>query len=104
MNKQLVQIKNKIKEIKQQLMALEEMRPGSLTKQYRKPRLKEGAFYQISYTHKMKSKTEYVLPQFVEQLKKETEEFKKFKKLMQQWVDLAIKYSKINIQIKKNNM
>jgi len=36
------------------------MRPGSLTKQYRVAEKKKWAFYQISYTQKMKSKTSYV--------------------------------------------
>ncbi len=33
------------------------MRQGSLTLQYKAPAEKKGPYYQLSYTHKMKSRT-----------------------------------------------
>jgi hypothetical protein len=38
---------------------IEEMRPGSLTKQYKDPKQQTGAYYQLSYTLDMKIRTEY---------------------------------------------
>lgn len=74
------------------------MRPGSLTKQYRRPEEKTGAFYQISYTHQMKSRTEYVRPQFVEEVQQQIQNYKKFKKLIEEWTALGIQYSKLSMK------
>jgi hypothetical protein len=38
------------------------MRPGSLTRQYKDPQHHTGAYWQISYTRHMRSRTEYVRP------------------------------------------
>ena len=99
--KRLSQIETKISLIKNQLAEIGEMRPGSLTKQYQKPKEKKRGFYQISYTYQMKSRTEYVRPEFVKQIRKQVKEFKKFKKLIQLWTDLAIEHSKLSIKIAK---
>ena len=42
----------------------------------------------------MKSKTEYEKPEDVLKLRNEIKEYKRFKMLMQQWLDLAIQKSK----------
>jgi hypothetical protein len=67
-DKTLFQIEKKIEKIKQQLVTIQQMRPGSLTRQYRKPKDKTGPYYQLSYTHKMKSRTEYVRSEFVDSI------------------------------------
>ena len=101
MHKNLDLIMKNIARIKKELMAIGEMRPGSLTYQYQRPKEKKGGFYQISYTYRMKSKTEYVKADFVQDLKGQIATFKRFKKLMQQWVDLAIRYSQIKTKLAK---
>ena len=98
MNKKQAQIEKKIGKIKQELMELGPMRPGKLTEQFKDPKNKKGAFYQLSYTYQMKSKTEYVRPAFLEQMKLETENFRRFKDLTQKWVDLALQLSKEKAQ------
>ena len=101
MQKRISQIQRRIEKIKQQLLNIGEMRPGSLTMQYQKPKEKKGGFYQISYTYKMKSKTEYVRPEFLKDLKRQVVNFKKFKKLMKEWIDLAIEHSQLKMKIAK---
>lgn len=101
MDKKLNQIEKKIAKIKEELARIGEMRPGSLTYQYQKPKEKKGGFYQISYTYRMKSKIEYVKAEFVQDLKGQIAAFKRFKKLIQQWVDLAIEHSQLKIQLAK---
>jgi hypothetical protein len=103
MQKKLVQIELKIANVKEELLKLGEMRPGSLTYQYQKPKEKKGGFYQLSYTYQMKSRTEYVRPEFVEDLKKQIATFKRYKKLIQQWTDLAIKHSQMKIKLAKES-
>ena len=101
MHKKLDPIEKKIVRIKEELRRIGEMRPGSLTYQYQRPKEKKGGFYQISYTYRMKSKTEYVKAEFVEDLKTQIATFKRFKKLVQQWIDLAIRHSKMKINLAK---
>jgi len=101
MQRRLDQIQRRIKEIKKDLMGIGEMRPGSLTYQYQRPKEKKGGFYQISYTYQMKSKTEYVRKEFVKDLRRQIKTFKRFKKLIQQWIDLAILYSQMKIKFAK---
>ena len=94
-DKTLSQIEKSIGNIKQQLGTIEQMRPGSLSRQYRIPKDKIGGFYQLSYTHKMKSRTEYVRPEFVEQINEQISEYKRFRDLVDQWVELSIEHSKM---------
>jgi hypothetical protein len=51
----------------------------------------------------MKSRTEYVRPEFVQDLKKQIAMFKRFKKLIQLWTDLAIKSSQEKIKLAKES-
>ena len=59
--KRLVQIERQIEEIKAELADMGEMRPGSLTRQYKDPETQSGPYYQLSYTLDMKSRTEYIV-------------------------------------------
>jgi hypothetical protein len=101
MHKKLDSIEKKIAGIKKELMSIGEMRPGSLTYQYQRPKEKKGGFYQISYTYRMKSKTEYVKAEFVQDLKTQIATFKRFKTLLQQWIDLSIRHSQMKIKLAK---
>jgi len=92
-------IEKQIERIKRQLQEVGEMRPGSLTKQYRKPNDKQWGFYQLSYTYKMKSKTEYVRPQHIADLKAQVKAYKKFRSLVETWVALAIEHSNLKINL-----
>lgn len=100
-SKKLTSIENKIASIKQELQSIGPMRPGSLTKQYLKPKEQKGPYWQISYTYKMKSRTEYVKEEFVPLLENQIKEFKKHKSLIQLWIDLAIEHSKLSIELAK---
>lgn len=102
-NKKVETLLTKIKSIKRDLEQIGEMRPGSLTKQFNKRGGKSWPYWQISYTHK-RSKTEYVRDEFVNQIKSEIAEYKKFKSLMENWVKLSIDLSKEKIKIRKKTM
>ena len=103
MQEKFARIEQKISRIKEELLKIGEMRPGSLTYQYQKPKEKKGGFWQISYTYQMKSKTEYVRSEFIQDLKKQIVMFRRFKKLVQLWTDLAIKYSQEKIKLAKES-
>ena len=83
-----------IQSIKDQLAALGPLRPGSLTRQYRQPTRRQGAYYQISYTLRMRSHTDYVRPNEVAQLRHELAAYRRFKQLTARWVQVALRRSR----------
>jgi hypothetical protein len=94
----LKNIDRQIQSLKNQLTALGPIRPGTLSRQYRKPRERAGAFWQISYTHQMKSRSEYVRPRELPEVRQEIAAFRRFKKLTARWVELALRRSQIRVQ------
>ncbi len=100
-NKQIQQIEERIVRIKEELGSLGAMRPGSLTRQYREPENGTGAYWQLSYTRDMRNRTEYIRREWVSQIRKQIATHKRFKQLVDQWVDLSIEHSKLTMQIAK---
>jgi hypothetical protein len=96
--KQMQQIEQRIEGIKKALLEIGPMRPGSLTRQYKDPQKRTGAYWQISYTRQMKSRTEYVRREWVKELRRQITTHKRFKRLVDQWIDLSIKQSKLAMQ------
>jgi len=99
--KRLTQIERRIERIKVTLSKVGPMRPGSLTRQYKDPKTKNGPYWQVSYTRNMRSKSDYVRSDCVAQIRKEISTYKRFKKLMEEWVDLGIEASKLRMKIAK---
>ncbi len=99
--KRIQQIEQRIVRIKAALQAIGPMRPGSLTRQYRDPETRAGAYWQISYTRQMKSRTEYVRREWVTKIRKQIEMHKRFKRLVDQWGDLSIEHSQLTMRIAK---
>lgn len=98
----LKQIQKRIEKIKGELTAIEEMRPGSLTEQYKDPSKKSGAHYQLSYTLDMKSRTEYVQRDFVPDVRRQIENYKRFKDLVAEWVALGIEQSRLKMKLERS--
>lgn len=99
--RRIQQIDRRIARIKEELQAVGPMRPGSLTRQYRDPESGTGAYWQISYTRQMKSRTEYVRREWVAEIRQQIAMHKRFKRLIDQWLDLSIERSQLAIQIAK---
>ena len=95
------QIERRIDRIKEALQKIGPMRPGSLTRQYKDRKNKTGAFWQISYTRQMKSRTEYVRKEWVADIRKQIATHKRFKRLIDQWVDLSIEHSQLIMKLAK---
>ena len=100
--KRLPQIEKRIERTKAALQEIGPMRPGSLTRQYREPEPRTGAYWQISYTRRMKSRTEYVRKEWVTKIRKQVEMHKRFKRLVDQWGDLSIEHSQLTMRIAKS--
>ena len=75
------------------LVHLGPMRPGSLSRQYKDPAAGTGAYWQLSYTHNMRSRTRYVRPDEVARLKPLLANFRRFRRLVDRCIDLSIKIS-----------
>jgi len=99
--KRIQQIEQRIDRIKRTLLEIGPMRPGSLTRQYKDPQHQAGAYWQISYTRRMKSRTEYVRKEWVNELRRQIATHKRFKRLVDQWIDLSIEHSRLSVQIAK---
>ncbi len=99
--KRMRQIERRIDRIKETLPEIGPMRPGSLTRQYRDPRERVGAYWQISYTRQMRSRTEYIRPEWVAETRRQIATYKRFKRLVDQWVDLSIEHSQLRMRIAK---
>jgi len=99
MSRRLEQMEKRIETIKREILALGHMRPGSITRQYRLPKGKERPFYQISYTHRMRSRSEYVRPENLVVLSRETANFRRFRKLIDRWVSLALVASQLRVSL-----
>jgi hypothetical protein len=97
--KRIRQIELRIDRIKKALLEIGPMRPGSLTRQYKDPKNQTGAYWQISYTRQMKSRTEYVRPEWVKEIRRQTVIHKRFKRLVDQWIDLGIEHSRLTMQM-----
>lgn len=97
-DKPIEQIRKRIERIKVQLAAIADMRPGSLSRQYKDPERQRGAYYQLSYTHQMKSRTEYVARACLPQLRREIRNYQRFKALTGQWIALSIEHSRLKMK------
>jgi hypothetical protein len=88
----------KEKQIRAQLARIAKlgaMRPGTLTVQYRKPAEKKTPFHQLSYTHKGRSRSEYVRPENLAAVRREVNTYKKFKALVETVTELSLEASRL---------
>ena len=95
----LAQIDNRIGKIKAELAALGQMRPGSLTRQYKDPDSGSGAYYQLSYTLDMKSRTDYIPRNWVKDVRRQIGNYKRFKSLSAEWVALSIERCRLTMKL-----
>lgn len=92
-------LKKEIQQVKEELLLLgEDMRSGSLTRQYRDPKNKKGGYWSLSYTYQMKGKTEFIRPENLSKTKKQIARYKKFKILTTRWIDLSLQLCRLKIQ------
>jgi hypothetical protein len=63
------------------------------------PQHHAGAYWQISYTRRMRSRTEYIRREWVKEIRRQIVTHKRFKRLVDQWLDLSIEHSRLTMQI-----
>ena len=94
MKKDAPNAEEKVRAIKEQIVALGPMRPGKLSVQYHKPIEKAQAFYQISYTIQKRSRSDYVREADLERVKAELENYQTFKRLCEELVVASMALAK----------
>jgi len=106
-NTAIQKIDQKIAEIKKQLLALGDMRPGSLTRQYnvcgkagcrcKDPEhpLRHGPYYQLSYARAGKSTSRFIRPPLLSEVKKQLATYKEFRRLSDRWIALAMQKAEL---------
>ena len=98
--KNLKKIEQRIEDLREQLSRIGNMRPGTLSTQYRKPAEQKQPFHQISYTRKGKSRSEYVRAENLNAVKKEISAYKRFRDINERLIDLSIEASRIRCRAK----
>ena len=110
MSTRIEQWQDRINRIKEELAALGDMRPGTLSTQYNvcgkpgcrckdpvEPR-KHGPYYQLSYSHRGKSTTEFVKKPMLPTVRMQLRNYAKFRKLTEEWVALSVKISRARVK------
>lgn len=101
-NTSLKRLEGKIAVIKQKLLVLEPMHPGSVSRQYqvcgnpackcmrsKKPQ-KHGPYHKLAYVHRGKPVCRFVRAACVDTMNERLAVYKKFRFLMDQWIELSI--------------
>lgn len=116
MSTRIEQLQDRISRIKKELLELGDMRPGALSKQYNvcgtpgcrckdpKDPKKHGPYYQLSYSHKGKSTTEFVKKSMLPDVRRQLRNYAKFRRLTDEWVALSVKISKVLKKQAQKNM
>jgi hypothetical protein len=100
-------LQRRIKEIQRELAELGSMRPGSLSEQYnvcgtpgcrckdpKKPQ-KHGPYYHLNYTWRGRSRTEFVKAEDVEGVGEQLSNYKRFRALCTEWVDVSLELARL---------
>lgn len=98
-NERLAAIRKRINRIKTELAAIDEMRPGSLTRQYKDPEHQSGSYYQLSYTRQMKSRTEYIARECLREVRRQIANYQRFKALTTEWIALSIEQCRLKMKL-----
>ncbi len=88
----IAKLRKKIEKLKGEISELGDMRPGSLTRQTRSW---GKSYWQISWTHRGKGGTGYVSEERYREVKKQTDNYRKFKEMSLKLVDLYLELAKL---------
>jgi len=101
--KTIQKLETQITRIKTQLQRQGPMRPGSLSRQYnvcgkpgcrckdREHPLRHGPYYQLNYVYRGKKTSRFIRREILGQVRPELANYKKFRRLTDQWIGLALK-------------
>jgi hypothetical protein len=113
---QLKKLEQRVKTLQRQLQQIGDMRPGSLNR----PRTvcgragcrcqdpqnpqRHGPYYQLSYVHQGKSTTQFIPKALVPLVARQLKNYKRFKALTTQWVDVALTIARERLALEKQRL
>jgi hypothetical protein len=103
------ELERHIERLKQHLLELGDLRPGSLSEQYNvcgnprcrckeDPRNRHGPYYQLSWTRTKKSTTRFIRKPDVPALKEQIKNYERLRELVDDWVDTSIKICDLKLK------
>jgi hypothetical protein len=100
-------LEGRIRKIQERLAELGPMRPGNLSRQYTvcgtpgcrckdpdHPR-KHGPYFHLKYPWKGRNTTEFVKPQDVVEVGKQLANYKRFRALTSEWVEISVELARL---------
>lgn len=105
-------LEQQILQIKQQLANLGDLRPGALSQQYNvcgnpncrckaTPPLKHGPYYQVSFTRRGKSSSQFVRDEDAPEVQRQLANHRQLRELVDEWIDLAAELSTLRLREKR---
>ena len=101
-----------IEKLKQEIVRLGDLRPGKLSQQYNvcgkadcrckaDPPQKHGPYYQLSYTWRGRSRTEFVRRDDLAAVKEQLRNYERLRSLVEEWIDAGIELSDLERQARR---
>lgn len=106
-NTSVKRLEREIENIRKKLLALGPMHPGSVSRQYQvcgnpackcmhpEPK-KHGPYYKLAYVHRGRPRCRFVRADCVADMKHRLATYKKFRALMDKWIELSIQQGLID--------
>src|SRR2546427_342171 len=105
-------LQDRIRKIKRQLASLGDLRPGALSQQYNicgnpscrckaTPPVKHGPYYQISFTWKGRSTTQFVREEDIDEVQQQLENYRLLRQLVDEWITLSAELSRLRLREKR---
>jgi hypothetical protein len=101
------QIELRIQRIKDEIVSLDEIQPGSLSRQYNvcgnpqcackaTPPRKHGPYYQVSFTWRGKHSTRFVGKDTLARTRRRLENYQRLRTLTDEWIELTMELAKLD--------
>ena len=98
------QLEAKIEKLKQELLTLGDLRPGTLSEQYNvcgkagcackaDPPRKHGPYYQVSFTWQGRSRTQFVRREHVATVRQQLRTYERLRELVEAWIAAGLELS-----------
>jgi hypothetical protein len=103
------QLEAKIAKLKQELMRLGDLRPGTLSEQYNvcgkagcackaDPPRKHGPYYQVSFTWQGRSRTQFVRREHVAAVRQHLRNYERLRDLVEAWIAAGLELSPLRFE------
>lgn len=108
MNRRQPSLEAQIEKLKQAIVRLGDLRPGKLSQQYNvcgkadcrckaDPPQKHGPYYQLSFTRKGKSSTQFVREEDLAVVRLQLRNYQRLQELIDRWITLGMELSRLKL-------